>query len=253
MKIHPAITGIFCGALVFSALFVGTKSLQSNPTSSPQVVSSHALVRTNIIGLELPQIAGLSASFNVLLGDSIVEALYTGPSSIPIIDAGIGGGGVDSTLVVLDGLGPYKGRIDTIVLGIGVNDAYSGLVNSDSAGRSDYLQNWTIRYKEIIDRSKKLARAVYLIPVLPVENGKELGSKYFDVDMINQMNQKIIEISATSGVSIVPLPVSLAGDGHGLANSGSTTDGVHPTAKTYAELRQAIMNVLKSEALKDVN
>lgn len=188
MKIHPAITGIFCGALVFSALFVGTKSLQSNPTSSPQVVSSHALVRTNIIGLELPQIAGLSASFNVLLGDSIVEALYTGPSSIPIIDAGIGGGGVNSTLVVLDGLGPYKGRIDTIVLGIGVNDAYSGLVNSDSAGRSDYLQNWTIRYKEIIDRSKKLARAVYLIPVLPVENGKELGSKYFDVDMINQMN-----------------------------------------------------------------
>ncbi|MFS8047087.1 SGNH/GDSL hydrolase family protein [Rhizobium sp. BR 314] len=253
MKIHPAITGFFYGSLVFAALFTGATILRSTPAFSPPIASPHALVRTNIIGLELPQAAALSTSFNVLLGDSIIEALYTGPSPIPIIDAGIGGGGVDSTLMVLDGLASYKGRINTIVLGIGVNDANSGLVNSDSAGKPDYLQKWAVRYQEIIIRSQKLARNVYLLPILPVEDEKELGSKYFDIDMINQMNQKINEMSAISGALLVPLPASLTGNGHGLAAPGSTTDGVHPTAETYARLRESIMDILKREAPSGAN
>ncbi|MEZ2129485.1 MULTISPECIES: SGNH/GDSL hydrolase family protein [unclassified Sinorhizobium] len=204
-----------------------------SPTSNTAPISSHASIRLSIIGLELPQIVDQSRSFDVMLGDSIVEAFFAKSACSPILNAGIGGGGIDTVFPVLEKLRQYKGRIDAVVLGIGVNDANAELVKGYADGRAAYLTNWAARYREAVLILRSLDVRLYILPILPVEAGKSLGAGYFDVDVINEMNKAIVQIGSEYNLPILALPASLQGSKQGIAKDGTTVDGVHPAAQTY--------------------
>src|ERR1700722_19376292 len=101
---------------------------------------THMAVRVAMVALLLPQIAMQPGKFDVILGDSITEGAFLQTAdSRPLLNAAIGGGGVDAMLQRVNQLETYRGRIDRALMAIGVNDAQRGAITGYPNGRSAYL------------------------------------------------------------------------------------------------------------------
>jgi lysophospholipase L1-like esterase len=214
------------------------KSLQTPP------LAIHAPVRTAIIRLQLSQIG--SRKFDVILGDSISEgAFLSNVTDTPLLNAAIGGGGIDLVFPVLDQLRNYPGHIRKALLAIGVNDAQRSTTEGHLKERPEYLDWWTQRYEDAAKDLAKLGAEVILFLILPVEDNKPLGSKNFDPALIQQMNESIRKIGTRHGWPVITVPVPTAGDSQGTIAVGSTLDGVHPTAATYKIFVDAVRLALQ--------
>jgi lysophospholipase L1-like esterase len=184
--------------------------------------------------------------FDVILGDSITEGAFLQTAdSRPLLNAAIGGGGIDSMYPMLNQLETYRGRIDRALLAIGVNDAQRGAISAYPNGRSAYLDHWAQHYEAVAQGLAGLGAKVTLFPILPVEDSKPMGTGYFDPEAIQDMNETIREIAKKHGWPIANVAVPTAGNSTGILATDSTVDGVHPTSATYRIFVDAVRSALK--------
>jgi hypothetical protein len=208
---------------------------------------THMAVRVAMVGLLLPQIAMQPGKFDVILGDSITEGAFLQTAdSRPLLNAAIGGGGIDSMFQMLNQLETYRGRIDRALMAIGVNDAQRGAITGYPNGRSEYLDRWAQHYQDAAQILADLGAKVTLFPILPVEDSKPLGTGYFDPEAIHKMNEAIREIGSRHGWPVADVAVPTAANSKsGIIGIGSTVDGVHPTSATYRKFVDAVRSALE--------
>ena len=166
------------------------------------------------------QIHEADADFMLIVGDSIVEALHM-PSlgGLPVISAGIGGGGVTHVEDLIASI-PAGKPIRGLVIAIGVNDTPHGKTPPD------YFDTWRATLVNTISHAKALAGdQVAVSTIIPVEKGKPLGDQNFDPAKINEINRLIRDIARETNTHLIDHDASFAN----LTSGGVeyTTDGVH--------------------------
>ncbi len=171
----------------------------------------HRLVRRRVIESHARQ---APAGMTLFLGDSNVEmALLDG------FNAGVGSAMVSDVAevagLVLPGLQP-----SCVVLSVGVNDA--------RRVRPFDPDQWRAAYTGLM-----LSVSGFPVTVMgidPVEEGKPLGTDYFDPDVIAAQNSILADLCAGVATFVPPRASS----------AGMTTDGVHNNAAGFAEWRDRL-------------
>ena len=183
--------------------------------------------------LILHQIHEADADFMLIVGDSIVEVLHM-PSlgGLPVISAGIGGGGVTHVEDLIASI-PAGKPIKGIVIAIGVNDTPHGKTPTD------YYDKWRATLVNTIANAKTIAgNQVAVSTIIPVEEGKPMGDQNFDPAKINAINRLIRDIAKETNTHLIDHDTSFAD----LASRGIeyTTDGVHLNDAGYGLMKDNI-------------
>lgn len=256
VQIRASTRVIFSAILIVVLCLTGAFALrkhliargEAKKLDTSQVSHPHDKVREAVVRLQLPQIDQMAGDgkFDVILGDSIVEAaVLSNVDSRPLLNAGIGGGGIDTVFPILDLLNRYSGRINRAILAIGVNDASRDRISKSSEGRFAYLARWAQNYESAASRLADLGCQVELFLILPVEENKSLGTQYFDQAAIGKMNELIRELGKRRGWPVVEVPVPTIDGSREIMAPDSTADGVHPNAKTYRIFTDTIRSALQ--------
>ena len=168
------------------------------------------------------QAASIGVGKPLLLGDSIIEGLWwnTLPeSSCAIINGGFGGATLAELLRYSQGLlAATKPPVVTVL--IGTNDA----------SRKDNVEQWRVKYTQLISIIEKSGAVPVLMTIPPVEQAPPFGAKYFSIERIKAYNKYIRGEAKKGGYILVDLHRAFAND-KGYAPSGSTFDGVHPVRR----------------------
>ena len=145
----------------------------------------------------------------IALGDSITELThFTELCGRPALNAGMTGARLEDIVPLADRIVPIV-QPDIVAVAIGINDS-----------RKNYhtpIAAWESAYRRLL---KKLAgRRVILIEIQPVEDGKPVGSDYFDRASIAERNRVIRRLGRSFHIPVVAAPASA---------EGLTEDGAHP-------------------------
>jgi lysophospholipase L1-like esterase len=183
--------------------------------------------------LILHQIQEADTEFMLIIGDSIVEDLHM-PSlgGLPVISAGIGGGGVTHVKELVANI-PAGKPVKGLVIATGVNDTPHGKTSPD------YFDNWSAALKKIIFDAKQLAsNQVGVCTIIPVEKGKPMGDQSFDPEKIKEINRRIRGIARETNTHLIDHDSSFAN----LTSAGIeyTTDGVHLNNVGYRLMKENI-------------
>jgi len=189
--------------------------------------------------LILHQIHEADADFMLIVGDSIVEDLRV-PSlgGLPVISAGIGGGGVTHVEDLIASI-PAGKPIKRIVIAIGVNDTPHGKTPPD------YYDKWRSALVSTITHAKALSgNQVAVSTIIPVEKGKPMGDQNFDPIKIEEINRIIRDIARETNTHLIDHDASFAN----LTSKGIeyTTDGVHLNDAGYRLMKDNIRKAANS-------
>lgn len=77
--------------------------------------------------------------------------------------------------------------------------------------------------------------------ILPVEEGRAFGTKYFDPVLIDQFNKIIRHVADERNIQVI----DLHGQFQKFKKYGFTIDGVHPTAESYKFFFKSLVSGLK--------
>jgi lysophospholipase L1-like esterase len=177
----------------------------------------HSVVREFVIAAHLAR----AESPVVVLGDSITEAAVL-PDAIcghPVINAGIGGAGVDQLLKVAPTL--LKGKSPAlVVLAIGTNDAYA------TPGQE---QRFSASYIKLLQFLAPITPKVVVANIPPVDpQGRLIVATGIDPSLIERFNLALPKIAEDAGVPIVDLNKAVSAEG-----AAETIDGVHLAPRAY--------------------
>lgn len=181
---------------------------------------SHWQARKAIIELQKPSVPDGAI---LLLGDSIIESfhpnrLVVGDRSCSLVNAGFGGIGVRDLLDHAEEVTAIM-KPSFVLLAVGINDA-----------RPDVdIKTWTRDYTRLVETLIDRGATPALFTVLPTEAGLELGSGY-PADRIARLNDAIKAIGVALDLPVVDNSAEVTGP-DGLAKSGTTVDGIHPSAQ----------------------
>lgn len=181
--------------------------------------------------LILHQIQEADTEFILIIGDSIVEGLHM-PSlgGLPVISAGIGGGGVTHVKELVANI-PAGKPVKGLVIAIGVNDTPHGKTSPD------YFGNWSAALKKTIFDAKLLAgNQVAVSTIIPVEKGKPMGEQNFDPEKIKEINRRIRDIARETNTHLIDHGPSFAN--LTMAGIEYTTDGVHLNNAGYHLMKE---------------
>jgi lysophospholipase L1-like esterase len=157
----------------------------------------------------------------VFLGDSITEAAVL-PDAIcghPVINAGIGGAGVDHLLKVAPTL--LKGKSPAlVVLAIGTNDAYA------TPGQE---QRFSASYIKLLQSLGPITPKVIVANIPPVDpKGGLTVATGIDPGLIDRLNEALPKIAEDAGASLIDVNKAVSTKGR-----AETIDGVHLTPRAY--------------------
>jgi lysophospholipase L1-like esterase len=177
----------------------------------------HSVVREFVIAAHLAR----AESPIVFLGDSITEAAVL-PNAIcghPVINAGIGGAGVDQLLKVAPAL--LKGKSPAlVVLAIGTNDAYA------TPGQE---QRFSASYIKLLQSLGPITPKVVVANIPPVDpKGGLTVATGIDPGLIDRLNLALPKIAEDAGASLVDLNKAVGAKG-----AAETIDGVHLSPRAY--------------------
>jgi lysophospholipase L1-like esterase len=184
----------------------------------PRMVGhEHSEVREFMIASQLAQMK----SPIVFLGDSITEAAVL-PSSIcgvAVVNAGIGGAGVDELLkavpALLNGKSPAL-----VVVSIGTNDAYPS---------SSRERQFSASYAKLLQTLKLLTPLTVVTTIPPIDpKGALTAAAGFDARLIDRFNALIPKMAEDAGASFIDLNLAVRGSG-----TMETLDGVHLAPAAY--------------------
>jgi lysophospholipase L1-like esterase len=169
----------------------------------------------------------------VVLGDSITEAA-TLPEAIcnhPVVNAGIGGAGVDELLAVAPSL--LQGKAPAlVVVAIGTNDAHA------SEGQEERFSASYVRLlRSLAGISSKLAVA-NIPPVTP--GGPLTQAVHLDLGLVDRFNQVLPNLAGMAGASFIDIHQALTADG-----PPAMLDGVHLAPATYDLWDAAMLKGIK--------
>nr|WP_249799613.1 GDSL-type esterase/lipase family protein [Bradyrhizobium sp. 15] len=189
----------------------------------PMIGHEHSAVREFVIAGHLAR----AVSPVVVFGDSITEAAVL-PVAIcnhPIVNAGIGGAGVDQLLRVvpslLDGKSPAL-----VVLAIGTNDAYP------TPGRE---RQFTESYLKLLQSLAPTVPKVVVANIPPVDpKGGLTVAAGIDANLIRRYNQLLPKLANDAGASFIDLNKSVSSEG-----ATETLDGVHLAPSSLARWETA--------------
>ncbi|MDI3563937.1 GDSL-type esterase/lipase family protein [Bradyrhizobium sp. Arg816] len=191
---------------------------------STTISHEHSDVRRFMIAGHLAR----AANPIVVLGDSITEAADL-PEMIcghVVVNAGIGGAGVDDLLAVAPSLLEGK-ALALVVIAIGINDAFAaeGQETRFSASYATLLQS-------LASVAPKLAVA-NIPPVAP--NAALTKAAHLDAGLIDRFNLLLPDLAKTARASFIDLHEAVTAKGQ-----PETLDGVHLAPSAY-ELWDAAM------------
>jgi lysophospholipase L1-like esterase len=177
----------------------------------------HSTVREVIIAMQLAR----TKSPIVFLGDSITEAAIL-PDSIcghSVINAGIGGAGVDELLRVGPSLLKDKSPA-LVVLAVGTNDAYA------SPGQEGRFK---ASYVKLLQTLAPITPKVVVANIPPIDpKGSRSVAAGADAGLVNQLNLLLRKISEDEGVSLIDLNKAVGAEG-----AAQTIDGIHLAPSAY--------------------
>jgi lysophospholipase L1-like esterase len=170
----------------------------------------------------------------VVFGDSITEAAIL-PDAIcghPVVNAGIGGAGVDELLkdapLLLEGKSPAL-----VVLAIGTNDAYA------TPGRE---QQFREAYTALLQRLALLAAKLVVANIPPVDPKGDLTVVAgMDASLIARFNALLPKLAEDAGASFIDLNRAVSADG-----KLETIDGVHLAPRAYDLWDEAMLAGVRS-------
>ena len=165
----------------------------------------------------------------VVFGDSITEAAVL-PGAIcghAVVNAGIGGAGVDELLkdapLLLEGISPAL-----VVLAIGTNDAYA------TPSRE---QQFRETYIALLHRLAHLAPKLAVASIPPVDpKGPLTAATGIDANLIERYNLILPKLAEDAGASFIDLNKAVRADG-----SAETIDGIHLAPRTYGPWDAALL------------
>lgn len=229
--------------LIYDRIYTDLKQIRQSLSvgnSELESPSSHAALRAGFISTQLLQAKG---EIWIVLGDSIVEGMYLPRiGAYPVLNAGIGGGGVITTLELVRRLPTKTGRIAGIVLAVGVNDAQrSRKADAGRVGwRRDYLKLLSVA-------AQKFGGQIVICTIFPVERDKPLGEAYFDPAVVAALNDDIRSLAGEKRLVVADLEREFSSwQGAG----GYTTDGVHLTPEGYERWSKAIITAVTGGRIK---
>jgi lysophospholipase L1-like esterase len=196
----------------------------------PAIVGhEHSNVREFVIASQLAR----SENPIVFLGDSITEAAIL-PDAIcgnAVVNAGIGGAGVDQLLkaapVILDGKSPAL-----IVLAIGTNDAYG------TPGRE---KQFSVSYAKLLQTLTPIAPKLVVANIPPVDpKGAPTVAGGIDARLIDRLNSLLPKLAEHAGATFIDLNKALSSEGE-----MATTDGVHLSPSAYKLWDAAMLAAVK--------
>jgi lysophospholipase L1-like esterase len=157
----------------------------------------------------------------VVLGDSIAEAA-TFPESIcdhPVVNAGIGGVGVDELLAVAPSL--LQGKAPAlVVVAIGTNDAHA------SEGQEE---RFSASYARLLRSLAGISPKLVVANIPPVAPGGPLTqAAHLDPGLIDRFNQVLPNLAGMAGASFIDIHQALTANG-----PPAMLDGVHLAPATY--------------------
>jgi lysophospholipase L1-like esterase len=184
----------------------------------PMVGHEHSSVRQFVIAGKIAR----AVSPVVVFGDSITEAAVL-PRAIcghTLVNAGIGGAGIDELLRAAPSLLDHKSPA-LVVLAIGTNDAYP------TPGRK---QQFTETYLKLLHSFGSISSKIAIANIPPVDpRGGLTVAAGIDADLISSFNQILPKLAKDSGASFIDLNKAVSSGG-----VGATIDGVHLSPSSYA-------------------
>jgi lysophospholipase L1-like esterase len=170
----------------------------------------------------------------VVFGDSITEAAVL-PGAIcghAVVNAGIGGAGVDELLkdapLLLEGKSPAL-----VVLAIGTNDAYA------TSGRE---QQFRQAYTALLHRLALLAPKLVVANIPPVDpKGPLTAAIGIDASLIERYNLILPKLAEDAGALFIDLNKAVSAEG-----ATETIDGVHLAPGAYSLWDAAMLAGVKS-------
>jgi lysophospholipase L1-like esterase len=170
----------------------------------------------------------------VFLGDSITEAAVL-PDAIcghTVVNAGIGGAGVDQLLKVEPSLLGGK-SLALVVIAIGTNDAYA------TPGRES---QFSASYVKLLQILKLIAPKLVVANIPPVDpKGVLTVAVGIDAGLISRINLLLPRLAEDAGASFIDLNKAVS-----LEGATETLDGVHLAPVTYDLWDTAMLAGVKS-------
>jgi lysophospholipase L1-like esterase len=168
-----------------------------------------------------------------VFGDSITEAAVL-PAAIcghAVVNAGIGGDGVDELLknapLLLEGKSPAL-----VVLAIGINDAYA---------TPDRERQFQETYTELLHRLALLAPKLVVANIPPIDpKGPLTAITGIDASLIERYNLILPKLAEDAGASFIDLNKAVSAGG-----AAETIDGVHLAPRAYGQWDAALLEGIK--------
>jgi len=194
------------------------------------VAHEHSDVRLFMIQAHLAR----ATSPIVVLGDSITEAA-TFPEAIcnhPVVNAGIGGAGVDQLLAVAPSL--LQGKAPAlVVVAIGTNDAHA------SEGREE---RFSASYARLLRSLAGVSPRIAVANIPPVTPGAPLTlAVHLDSGLIDRFNQALPNLADMAGASFIDVHKALTANGQ-----PAMLDGVHLAPGAYDLWDTAMLRGIKT-------
>jgi lysophospholipase L1-like esterase len=185
----------------------------------------HSVVRQFMISAHLAR----AVSPVVVFGDSITEAAIL-PGAIcghAVVNAGIGGSGVDELLREAPLLLKEKSPA-LVVLAIGTNDAHA---------TPEREQHFRDAYIELLHRLVLLAPKIAVANIPPVDpKGPLTAAVGIDASLIERYNLILPKLAEDAGAAFIDLNKAVSAEG-----ATETIDGVHLAPRTYGRWEAALL------------
>jgi lysophospholipase L1-like esterase len=229
LSVAAAVVVIGTSAWTISEVIKNNRALLKLAERDQEVARAVDRIRVGTVGHEHSDVrqfviaAHLARAKNpiVFLGDSITEAAVL-PRAIcghPVVNAGIGGAGVDDLLKVASSLLDGKSPV-LVVVAIGTNDAYA------TPGRE---QGFSASYVKLLQTLSIITPKVVVANIPPVDpKGPLTVAAGVDPSLIDRLNLALPKIAEDAGASLVDLNRAVSAKG-----AAETIDGVHLAPRAY--------------------
>ena len=154
-----------------------------------------------------------------------------------MVNAGIGGATI--SLIgdeVARIIAVHKVRL--LVITAGVNDAK--IENRTTIGVADFRNNLDAAVKKLAQNAER----ILLTSIPPVENGKPLGSRFYDNDLICRFNDEIAAYAERNRIDFFDLAKPMMNENLELV-AGMSIDGVHLNRLGYEIWRPALVSAIE--------
>jgi lysophospholipase L1-like esterase len=207
-------------------------------TSQPNPFAPHWLIRDIVIGSHRSAVGPGGLLF---VGDSLVEGFYWNRlGSLPVLNAGYSGIWTEAleprVPLLLNSAEPA-----IAVLLVGTNDAKKDCTERTLHGAAEH-------FERIIRHFEAAAVPVVVMTPPPIERAKRLTG-FYSAEAMASLHRRIVQIADGRAAAVVDLH-KVFGDQDGAAREGTTTDGVHLSAKAYRHLHDVVETTVASVTMR---